>query len=185
MQIRNSGVRFGVITQALHWGMFGLFIALYVSAEIMQDLPKGEEKWALYGLHKSLGVTALFLVFLRLSWRGLNPLPEGDGNNPAWQRKLAAAVHLLLYAVMLVMPLSGYVMSMSHGFGIEWFGLWELPDLVGKDEVLAEQAKRLHIYSSYGLYALVGVHAGAALWHQFILRDGVMSRMLWVRNDVH
>ena len=81
MQIRNNGMRFGTVAQVLHWGMFAVFIALFVSAEIMQDLPKGEERWALYGFHKSLGVTALFLVFLRLSWRGLNPLPEGSGNH--------------------------------------------------------------------------------------------------------
>ncbi|WP_321528458.1 cytochrome b [Sedimenticola selenatireducens] len=184
MQIRNNGMRFGTVAQVLHWGMFAVFIALFVSAEIMQDLPKGEERWALYGFHKSLGVTALFLVFLRLSWRGLNPLPEGSGNHPAWQRSLAAAVHLLLYVVMLVMPLSGYVMSVAHGYGIEWFGLWELPDLVGKDEALAEQAKQLHIYSSYGLYALVGIHAGAAMWHQFVLKDGIMQRMLSVKNPL-
>lgn len=77
--LRNSKERFGLISQVFHWGTFFLFVSLFVLAEIAEDAPKGPGKWALYDLHKSIGISVLFVVFLRLSWRLANPVPEPIG----------------------------------------------------------------------------------------------------------
>lgn len=183
MQINNSEHRFGVMAQLFHWGMLALFVALYLSAEVMQEMPKGDDKWALYGLHKSLGVTALLLFFLRLGWRMATPPPATAGSDPAWQQRLAGVVHLLLYLAMLVMPVSGYLMSMGHGYAVEWFGLWSLPDLVGESEPLAERAKRVHIVASYAFYGLLAAHLAGVFWHQFVKRDNLLARMLPARQS--
>lgn len=183
MQIGNSGHRFGAMAQLFHWGMLALFVALYLSAEVMQEMPKGDDKWALYGLHKSLGVTALLLFFLRIGWRMASPPPPALDSTPAWQHRLAGLVHLLLYLGMLMMPVSGYLMSVAHGHGVEWFGLWSLPDLVGENEALAERAETVHGVVSYALYGLLAIHLAGVFWHQFVQRDNLLSRMLPARQS--
>lgn len=183
MQIGNNPQRFGAVAQLFHWGMLALFVALYLSADIMQEMPRGDDKWALYGLHKSLGVTALLLFFLRLGWRAVSPPPPPAAATPVWQQRVAGLVHLLLYLGMLIMPLSGYVMSLAEGHGIEWFGLWSLPDLVGENEQLAERAEAVHGVVSYALYGLLGIHLAGVFWHQLVQRDNLLFRMLPARSN--
>lgn len=177
----NSKERFGAVSQVFHWGMFFLFVSLYVLAEMMEDAPKGPERRALYDLHKSIGISVLFVVFLRLSWRLGNPVPESTGAVSKWIEKAASASHFLLYAVMFLMPVSGYVMSVSGGHDVGWLGLFKLPSLLGKNEGLHELTEEFHGVMAAVILVLVATHLLAALWHHFIVKDNVFRRMLPIR----
>ena len=181
MEMKNSKERFGVVAQLLHWGIFVIFVALYVVAEMMEDAPKGPEKYALYDLHKSLGVSVLFLAFARLSWRMANPLPEPEGKVSRLIETGAKVSHFLLYGVMFLMPLSGYVMSVTGGHPVGFFGLFNLPMVPGKNHDLHEAFEDVHEVTAEAILVLVGVHLLAALWHHFVVKDNVFRRMLPVR----
>lgn len=179
--LTNSKERFGAVAQIFHWGIFLLFVTLYIVAEMMDEAPKGPEKWALYDLHKSLGISVLFLVFLRLSWRFSNPVPEPAGKASKWVEKAASVSHFILYAIMFIMPLSGYVMSVSGGHAVGWFGLFKLPNVIGKSEGLHDIAEEFHEAMAMIIIVVVSVHFLAALWHHFILKDNILRRMLPIR----
>lgn len=177
MAWRNSEARWGALAQVFHWGMVLLFVAMFVLANIMEDMPKGPDKAAIVGLHKSIGITILLLAAARLLWRlgGVVPTPLSAA---AWQQRLAAAVHAGLYALMFALPLSGYVMSMAAGRGVNWFGLLPLPDLVGPNKPLSEAAHEGHEVLATLVLLLVGLHVAAALWHHVVVKDDTLRRML-------
>ena len=178
MKIKNSEKSFGVVAQVFHWSVFLLFVALFVVANMMTEMPKGPEKFQLYGLHKSLGVTTLFIVFLRLSWRMANPVPTPSTKVSKLVNRAASIGHFLLYAVMFIMPISGYIMSMAGGFGVSWFGIFNLPGFIGKSKALGALAHGIHSYTAYFIVILVSGHLLAALWHHFAIKDGVLRRMI-------
>jgi cytochrome b561 len=175
MQWKNTTTAYGKGAQTLHWLMAIVIIAACVIAEIMLDMPKGEEKWALFDLHKSLGVVALLLIMIRFPWRWLNTIPTALGK--LWQNKAAHIVHILLYVLMFLLPISGLMMSWSGGYEVDFFGLFTLPHLIGKNEMLHEIAEGIHHLGALALYILVAGHIAAAFYHQLILRDSVMKRM--------
>lgn len=177
MQVKDNAQSYGWVSQAFHWGTFALFVALILIANQMVDAPKGPDKFALIGLHKSLGITMAFLLFARISWRMANPTPQDADASPV-EVKAARTLHLLLYAVLLVMPVSGIVMSFAGGHPVSWFGVVDLPNLIGENKSLAETAKLIHQFAAYGTVVLVAGHVGASLWHQFVRKDGVMKRMV-------
>jgi len=132
---------------------------------------------ALLDVHKSLGMTALFLIAIRLPLR----LSLGE---PAYRRPLGAlshfaarSAHILLYVLMILMPLAGYTTSAAGGHDLPWFGLFQWPDLLPLDKGLERAAAEIHEYGAYCLYAVVSLHILAALWHRFVRRDEVMKRM--------
>ena len=97
---------------------------------------------------------------------------------PDWQVRAAAATHVLLYALMLAIPLSGWLYSSATGVQVVYLGLVPLPDLVPKDKTLAAVLKAVHGTLNFTLLALVIIHSGAALKHHFVDRDAVLRRML-------
>jgi cytochrome b561 len=96
---------------------------------------------------------------------------------PAWQRVAAHAVHGLLYLVMLMLPLSGWIYSNAAGYPVVYLGLWRLPDLVAKDKALAQAMVQRHELMGLILLALVSLHVLAGLKHQFFDRDDTLRRM--------
>ena len=131
-----------------------------------------------YSWHKWVGVTVFLVVVLRLCWRLANPVPRPPGSVGRGQRILARLSHAGLYAILIVMPTVGWVMSSALNLPVVYLGLVYLPSPFGVDEPLGEALRLVHRYLSYALLALASGHALAALHHHFILRDGVMARML-------
>jgi cytochrome b561 len=117
------------------------------------------------------------VVLLRLAYRARHPAPPLPPDVPGWQRAAARATHAGLYALLLVMPLAGYVRVRAGGFPIEALDALGLPTLVPRSDALAGVAKATHLYASYALVALVALHVAAALQHALWRRDGVVSRM--------
>ncbi len=101
---------------------------------------------------------------------------------PRWQRFAASASHFLLYALMLAIPLSGWLFSSASGFKVVYLGKIPLPDLVAKDKALAESLLVVHQTLNYFMAAMVALHVAAALKHHFIDRDDVLLRMLRSRQ---
>jgi cytochrome b561 len=177
MPARNSSVRYGWVAQTLHWVIVGLLVVQVTLGTIADGLPLGLDKLAVLARHKSFGITILGLAVVRLAWRWFDrppPLPA----MPAWQLLAARVNHWALYALLFLLPVSGWLMSSASNYPVSWFGLAQLPDLVGPDRDAKEWFNDLHHFFIYSLYALAVLHVAAALKHQFVDRDGLLLRML-------
>ena len=174
--------RYSATAIALHWLLGVALVAMFAVGLYMTSLPFSPARLKLYNWHKWAGVTVLALSLLRLLWRVTHrppPLPAPvAAAMPRWQHIAHHGTHHLLYALFFIVPLVGWAYSSAAGFPIVWFGLVQLPDLVSPNPDLAELIKPWHGYTAYALAALVLLHVAAALKHQFIDRDGLLSRML-------
>jgi cytochrome b561 len=164
-------------TIGIHWLTVLLIIAAFVLATILEDMTLSPLKLKLYSWHKWVGITVLFLLPLRLLFRFLDPLDHRAGLT-ALEVKASAAVHGVIYLLLIAVPMFGWLHSSAAGFPVVWLGVLPLPDLVGKDKALAEIFKELHEGSVNLLIALVVMHAAAALYHHHFRRDGVLARMV-------
>ncbi|MEO7725755.1 MAG: cytochrome b [Burkholderiales bacterium] len=163
---------------ALHWLIFVLIACGFTLAVYMVDLPLSPAKLKYFSWHKWLGVTVFLLALARLAWRMVHGAPALPASVPRWQHRAAQATHVALYALIVIIPLTGWLYSSAAGVPTVYFGLLQLPDLVSKDKALAEQLKWLHVTLNYTLLAMVMLHAAAALQHHFFARDDVLRRML-------
>lgn len=173
----NNG-RYSLPAMLLHWLMAGLILLAFPLGQYVHKLPLSPQKLQLISYHKWLGMTVLLLWGLRLLWRLGNKPPALPISMPNWQRYSAALVHVLLYALLLAIPLSGWLMSSAKGIPVVYFGMWQLPDLVHKSKELADMLKALHEALNKGLLVLVALHVFAALEHHWIEKDITLKRML-------
>ena len=176
--LRNTTRRWGALSQFLHWLIVVLVITQVTLATLADDLPAGVKKLTLLARHKSIGITILMLVTLRLIWRLANPTPELPQTLKPYERRLAHFTHFMLYALLFAQPLSGWMMSSARGFPVSWFGFFTLPDLVPKSKPLYEALVTTHGTLALLLGAVVALHVAGAIKHHFMLRDDVLRRML-------
>lgn len=179
-RIENTPRGYGRVAALFHWAMAALIIALSVLGLYMVRLPDvgfSKEKIVLILLHKALGMAVLVLVALRLIWRLCNVLPELAGHLPDWQQVAARFVHLCFYALMFALPASGWLMSSAAGIPVSFFGLFTLPDPIGRSDALFRTLIDVHAVLGYAMLALACVHAGAALRHHFGFEDDTLRRM--------
>jgi cytochrome b561 len=169
--------RYGGVAIALHWLVAGAILVTFPLGLYMVELPLSPRKLQLVSYHKWIGVTVFALMCVRLVWR-LTHAPPAPPPMPAWQRRAAAGAHWGLYGLLLAIPLTGWLYSSAAGVPTVYLGLWQLPDVVGKDKALAEGLKLAHQSLNFALLALVVVHVAAALKHHFVDRDGLLARML-------
>ncbi len=178
MALRNTTQRWGVIAQTFHWVIVALLIVQVTLAEMADDLPAGVRKLTLLARHKSVGITILGLVILRLVWRAVNEHPPLPGNLKPYEQQLARLTHVALYVLLFAMPLSGWTLSSARGFPVSWFGFLQLPDLVPKSRPLYDALLLTHHTLAWFLFAVVALHVAGALKHHFIHHDDVLRRML-------
>jgi cytochrome b561 len=171
-------LRYGAVAQALHWLIAALVLVMFGLGWYMADLPLGQQKFDLYQLHKSLGITIFGLAAVRLLWRWFHPAPPLPGSMPPWERAAARTSHALLYLMLLAQPLIGFLQSNAANFPVVLWGVLPLPEVIGSDEALGETLVVLHRWNSRLLLLLILVHAAAALRHHFVLKDDVLRRML-------
>ena len=175
--IRDTADRWGAVTIGFHWLTVLLVVGLCLVGFLMQELPSGKFKIEVFALHKSFGLTLLAVTLLRLAWRGLAGTPRPEPM-PAWQALAARVSHVALYAVLVAMPLTGWLYNSASGFPLRWFGQFALPKLAARDHDVAEFAEEAHETLFLVLAALVTVHALAALKHHYVDRDRTLQRML-------
>ena len=174
--------RYSATAIALHWLLGLVLVGLFVVGLYMTSLPFSPQRLKLYNWHKWAGVVVLTLSFVRLAWRLTHRPPALPAAvaaaMPAWQHWAHHGTHGALYVLFFAVPLLGWAYSSAAGFPIVLFGVLPLPDFMPVDKALAEVIKPFHKYAAYGLAALVLLHVAAALKHQFIDRDGLLTRML-------
>lgn len=178
MNWKNTTTRYGSLTIGIHWLMLLLFVAVYGSIELRTLFEKGSDpREALKTWHFMLGMLVFVLIWLRLAVRLSGPIPVIRPAPPRLQELSAKLLHLALYALMIGMPLTGWLLLSAAGKPIPFFA-FELPALIGENKDLAGQIKELHEVVGKMGYFLIGLHAVAALYHHYIKRDDTLTRML-------
>lgn len=167
--------------RTLHWLMTLLvFVALGLGVWASQ-LPKtGDLRGEVLFVHKSFGVAVLALLVVRVCARIVLGLPAYAAPLGWITEKAAGGAHLALYALMLVLPFSGWVMSNAAGHPVSFFGLYTLPSLVSPDKAMAGQAAEAHELFAWALGIVIALHLLAVVWHVLVKRDAVLTRM-WPR----
>lgn len=174
----NMPQRYGSLLIALHWLMALQLVAVYACIDLKDLFPKGSDpREQLKTWHYMLGLTVLAVVVLRLAARASGPALTAEPQTPPWQRWLGTLTHVALYALMVAMPLLGWLMLSASGKEIPFFGI-ALPALLGENRDLADRLKEIHETVGEIGYYLVGLHVAAALFHHYIVRDRTLARML-------
>lgn len=173
MQIVET--RYDFVARLLHWLVVALVTAQFVIGWTMPDVhrdtrPDGEIAW-----HLSVGTALLAAMVLRVLWRASHrPPPQ---NQPAPGRAVAALTHFGLYALLIVVPVLGWINASSRAWHVALFGLIPLPSLSAPGSHFGHAMGDIHGILAWALLALIGLHLAAALFHQYILRDRVVQRM--------
>lgn len=170
--------RYSSMAIFLHWLVALGLVGTFALGFYMEGLPLSPSKLKLYSWHKWAGMSLLVLIVFRLAWRLTHPVPELPPAMGQAARMAAHAGHWLLYALMLAIPVSGWLMSSAQGFPVVWFGLLPLPDLISKDAALGALLQDVHVILNYTLLVVVIGHVVAALLHHFVKKDTVLARML-------
>jgi cytochrome b561 len=177
MAWRNSADGFGRISRAIHWLMAALVIGLLALGTRIESMEPGLANLWLYGLHKSMGLSALALVIVRLIWHRISPPPAPLGPPRSWQVRAARAGHAALYLLMLTVPLSGWIASAATGIDVMLFDRWTLPRIAPVSLAWEETGFAIHAIATKLLIGLVCVHLVAALLRQ-ASGDGTLRRMV-------
>ena len=168
--------QYGGVAKLLHWA-----VALLVLASLVYAWSLPRRSAPDYGdvllWHKSFGIAVLVLIAFRLLWRLGNPVAPAATLTP-FEAAVSRATHALLYATMLVLPVTGYLFSSLEGQHLALFGLVDFGSPLATDRGLSRPIEAIHKVGQWAVYILVGLHALAALYHHFIKRDGVLARML-------
>ena len=178
MGMTNTAVRYGSLSIALHWLMFLLLVGVYSCIELRELYPKGSDlRNALKAWHFTLGLTVFALVWLRLALRLFQVTPAIEPPVPGWQHILSKLVHLALYAMMVCMPIAGWLILSGEGKPIPFYGI-NLPALMAENKALAESIEEIHKTVGKIGYFLIGLHTVAALYHHYFMRDNTLRRIL-------
>lgn len=166
----------------LHWLMLALFVAVYAFIELRVLFEKGSvARETMKNLHFMFGLLVFALVWLRLFLRLRYAAPPIVPTPAAWQRLASRAVHVLLHAFMIGMPLAGWMVLGAAGKPIPFFGL-HLPPLTGEDKALAGYVVGIHEKVGTAGYGIIGLHALAGLVHHYVRKDDALLRMLPTRR---
>lgn len=165
----------------LHWLIAAAVIGLIAWGWWMQTIPKVPQgpRVDAFNLHKSIGMTVLLLMLVRIGWRARHPPPPFPPM-PRWQARLANSVHVLIYVCLVVQPLSGYLGSAFSGYPVRLFGV-VLPAWAAKNDWLKDTLSVVHLVNSWVLIAALALHFAGSIKHALLERDGSFWRM-WPRQ---
>lgn len=184
--LKNSATEYGSMAKTLHWLMAAIILVLIGVGIYMAELPKetAEQKqyaFQFYDLHKAFGVVALALIVFRLLWLAVSPAPPLPAIFEAKEKAVIKSLQGLLYLLMLVVPISGYLMSNAGGHPISFFGLFEMPAVVGESEGLGEFAHVMHHYTGWAILIIIVLHMAGAIKNRLKDKGGerdILKRML-------
>ena len=179
----KSHKEFGKVAKTFHWTIFLLYLFQFGIAIVMYGVAtKDYYPKDLFVTHKSVGVTLFFIAVLRLMWRKLNPVPPWPESVTEFEKKAFHFLEIGLYTVMILMPLSGYILSLAGGHGFKFFGLFDVPDLVGKNAFLAELGKYVHRITAFIVVGFIASHISLILKHHFDSKDNFIDRMSFLKS---
>lgn len=165
--------RYHSVARSLHWIMAALILGNAAGGLLADAAPR-----LIMPIHKSIGITVLALAALRLAWRLLYPPPPYPPEVGRMERNLANIVHVILYALMFLVPITGWMLASSGRAPLSWFGLFDIPKFaISREDPLAGFAGEAHEILGITTLALALAHAAAALYHHFVRRDPTLLRM--------
>lgn len=167
--------RYGGGAMTFHWVMVVLIVTVGVLGLLHDSWPKGTQAFWI-NIHALIGLAVWVLVMARFWWRVTHRPPELPAASGELARRLSGPVHLLMYTLIFVIPVLGIITFVWHGRVFD-FGLFTLDPGVQKNRAIFHPTEDIHGYLAYTLFALIGIHVLAALWHQFVRRDGLLRRM--------
>lgn len=178
MNCRNTYERYGSVSKFFHWSIFILFIMQIIVALSMGNVSKSVRSY-FYTFHKSLGLLILLVALLFIVWNLIDKKPRWSVAMPTWERISATIVHLALYILIIIMPISGWLMSTAAGHPPNFFWLLEIPmPGIAKNKMLAQTVSNVHSILAWILCALVAIHILAAFKHHFVTKDNILKRIL-------
>jgi len=174
----SSPVRYNRVAIALHWIVATLVIGQFALGWLMQEIAKQPPgaRAAAFNFHKSLGLTLLALMLLRLTWRLTHRPPALPAAMPAWQSRLAHGTHWLIYATLIALPLVGYLGSEFSGYPVKYFGI-ALPAWLGKNPQAKDLMSLAHLTLTWVLAGAVTLHLAGVVKHGLVDNDGLLARM--------
>jgi len=176
--MKFSNDRYSRLAAWLHWIIAILVIVMIAMGIYMSDIPKGTPDRAFFfNLHKSIGLTTGLLVLVRVWWRHKNPPPSLPSDIPVWQVKVSRVSHAALYGCLVVMPAVGFAASQFTKYGVTYFGLFKIPPMGSNDPITRDMLQNIHHIVAEVFIVLIVIHVLAALYHQFVRRDRLLSRM--------
>jgi cytochrome b561 len=174
----TTQARYTPVAQLLHWVVALLIAVQFVLARMAEQLPLGLRKLVLLAEHKSFGMTILLLAMVRVVWRRFRAPPALPTQMSRIERLLAHVSHYGLYALLFLMPLSGWMMSSAKNYSVSWFGLFTWPNLIVPNEAAFRILRGTHQALSVLLLSIVILHVLAAVKHHVVNKDDVLTRML-------
>jgi cytochrome b561 len=171
--------RYSHTNQALHWVTAACMFAILPLAWVMVNAKEGAPfSAALFNWHKTLGVVVLLITAYRITWRFFDPPPPYPPQVAAWDRLLAHTVYWLFFAVMIFMPVTGFLTSAYGTHGLKLFNWISTPQPVAPDKGLSQFFGSLHVWGQWAVYALIALHLAGVVMHAIWGKDGVLGRML-------
>jgi cytochrome b561 len=173
--IKNTKKSFGSVSKFLHWTIALIMIGLLALGFLLHDYGSPY----LYKVHKTIGFLVLLLVGIRLLWRIINPTPEYDNKTPKIMVFAVHSFHYLLYALMIIMPLSGFIASNAAMKSVSFLFLFDMPSVFEVKNVdLAKLMMQAHHFIALAILFVLSMHIIAALYHHYIRKDDILKRML-------
>lgn len=177
--VERAGTGYANTARSLHWLILVLLAVQFALGWLMPDIRPGTPVTTLIGLHFSFGTLILAVAVIRLGYRATHGEPPPADGIPPWQTTSARILHWLLYLLLFVVPILGWINASYRGMPVSFFGLFEMPKIVATRAPGWGWTGDVHgLLANYAMLGLVGLHVLAALYHYFVRRDGVLQRML-------
>jgi cytochrome b561 len=173
----TNQLQYGTTAKVFHWLIVALLLVQYLIGWFMPDIHRGMKPGDAMTWHISVGMVILILIVLRFAWRLMHPVAP-ESSLPPWQRVSSEALHWLLYLLVLITTVSGWLFASFRGWSISFFFLTPLPMLASENPTALRAINHWHQKFEWTLLILIGLHVAAALMHRFVYRNGVMQRML-------
>jgi cytochrome b561 len=177
----QAAARYRLGAIGFHWAMFVLVVIVGVLGLLHDSWPKQTQAFWI-NVHSLIGILLWLVLLARFGYRVRHSPPALPAEIAGFSRSFSSPVHLALYALMFVIPIIGFVTFIYHG-RIFNFGLFDLDFGIKKNRAIFGPTETIHEYLAYALFGLAGLHALAALWHHFVLHDGVLARMWPARRQ--
>jgi len=170
--------QYGAAAKSLHWLTALLLAVQFLIGWTMPNVGRGMQPESLMNLHLSIGMVILAAALARVAWRLFHGVPAPEASLPAWQERMAQALHAMLYALIFAMVVTGWSYASMRGWTLTVFGILSLPALVAQGSAIGRAVGELHTLLGWLLLGAIGLHVTAALAHLLFWRDRVMQRML-------
>jgi cytochrome b561 len=181
LQPMSTGASYSPAAIAFHWIIFVLVVVVGILGLLHDDWPKDTQAFWI-NVHAMIGLLLWLVLIARIWWRLGHTPPALPADVGSFSRRFSSPIHMALYALLFVTPIIGIVTFIYHGRIFD-FGLFQLDPGVKSNRAIFHPTEDIHGYLAYAIFTVAGLHALAALYHRFVLHDGVLARMWPFRHN--